>query len=178
MRLKSYTEDPLAIAGYGLLEGEDGRAFVLGALHPAPGNAPDMLIAAVEGVTTREAAEALNRVRLGVPRERLDASPEEDEFLLADLIGLAVRDRDGTALGTIVAVPNYGAGDLLEIAPQDPGPTALLPFTKTFVPEVDLAARQVVIDPPDGLFATGPDGPGTDPVGPAVGRAGDGPTAE
>jgi 16S rRNA processing protein RimM len=152
LRLKSFTGEPQAIATYGPLIADSGRAVTLGSVRPTPGGAPDLLVARVEGVATREAAEALNGVRLFIPRERLP-SPEEDEFLLADLIGLRVEDRAGSLIGTVVGVPNYGSGDLLEIAPPEEGATALLPFTKTFVPAVELASRRVIADPPLDLFA-------------------------
>ncbi len=152
MRLKSFTEDPKAIAAYGPLQSEDGRSFTLKAVRPAGGGSPDLVIARVEGVATREAAEALSRIRLYAPRERLRGPEREGEFLLADLIGLTARDKEGATLGTVVAVPNYGGGDLLEIAPQDGGPTGLLPFTENFVPAIDIAAGHVVIDPPEGFF--------------------------
>jgi 16S rRNA processing protein RimM len=152
VRLKSFTDDPRAIATYGPLVGDDGRRFALKNPRPAPGGAPDMLVIQVEGVTTREAAEALNRTRLYVAREKLPPA-EEDEFLLADLIGLPVVTTSGETLGQVVGVPNYGGGDLLEIAPAAGGATALLPFTKAFVPEVDVAAKRIVADPPADLFA-------------------------
>jgi 16S rRNA processing protein RimM len=155
VRLKSFTADPAAIATYGPLVGDDGRRFVLTGVRPA--GAPDMLIARVEGVATREAAEALNRVRLHAPRDRLPPT-EDDEFLAADLIGLAVEAATGEVLGTVVAVPDYGGGDLLEIAPAGGGRTVLLPFTKAFVPAVDLAGKRVMINPPDDLFEGAGDG--------------------
>jgi 16S rRNA processing protein RimM len=160
VRLKSFTADPRAVAAYGPLTAADGRTVVIKpTVRPAPGGAPDMLIVQVEGVTTREAAEALNRLRLFVERSRLPA-PDEDEFLLADLIGLAVVSPAGEALGTVVDVPDYGGGDLLEIAPPGGGPTVLLPFTKAFVPVVDLPGRRIVADAPADLFepAGGPPG--------------------
>lgn len=153
VRLKSFTADPLAIASYGPLSTGAGDALVLERVRTVPGGSPDLLVAQVKGVPTRHAAEALNRVRLYLDRERLPAPEDEDEFLVADLIGLAVAGPGGEVLGTIVAVPNFGGGDLLEIARSTPGPTALLPFTKAFVPVVDLAARRVVVEAPDDLFA-------------------------
>ena len=153
VRLKSFTADPQAIASYGPLAAADGRRFALTHVRPAPGEQPDLLIARVEGVASREAAEALNLVRLFVARRELPAPEEEDEFLLADLVGLSVETADGLPLGTVVAVPNYGGGDLLEIAPAAGGPSALLPFTKAFVPAVDLSGRRLVADPPPDLFA-------------------------
>ena len=155
VRLKSFTADPLAVGGYGALVTDDGRALEFASLRPASGGAPDILVARVKGAAGREAAEALLHVRLFAPRDRLgDAA--EDEFFAADLVGLAVHDRAGRVVGTVAGVPNFGGGDLLEIRPAA-GPTALLPFTKAFVPEIDLAGRRVVIDPPDDLFA--PSGP-------------------
>ncbi len=158
VRLKSFTADPAAIARYGPLVDGEGRRLVLKAVRPAGGTSPDMLIARVEGVAARAAAEALNGVRLYVERDRLPP-PEEEEFFLADLIGLAVEDTAGQAVGTVVAVPNYGAGDLLEIAPAGGGASALLPFTEAFAPVVDPAGKRIVIDPPEGLFEPDPAGP-------------------
>lgn len=160
VRLKSFTGDPQAIAGYRPLIGTDGRTYALGAVRPAPGAAPDMLIATVEGIATREAAEALNRVRLSVERDRLPPPEEEDEFLLADLIGLAVVDETGALVGTVVDVPNYGGGDLLDIRSAATGATALLPFVKAFVPTVDIAGRRVVVALPDDFFAPARPEPG------------------
>ena len=156
VRLKSFTAEPAAIATYGPLAGDDGRRFVLTGVRPA-GGAPDMLVVRVEGVATREAAEALNRVRLHAPRDRLPPS-EEDEFFAADLVGLRVETVAGETLGTVVAVPDYGGGDLLEFAPAGGGRTALLPFTRAFVPTIDLPGRRVVVDPPEDLFESTPDG--------------------
>src|SRR4051812_16419092 len=144
VRLKSFTAEPAAIASYGPLRSEDGRLLVLTGARPA-GGSPDMLVVRVEGVASREAAEALNRTRLYAAREQLPPPEDEDEFLAADLVGLTVEDTQGKRLGSIVAVPNYGGGDLLEIAPASGGPTALLPFTKAFVPLVDLAGPRVVV---------------------------------
>lgn len=148
VRLKSFTADPLAVAGYGPLESEDGsRRFRITGLRPAK----DMLIARIEGVTDRTAAERLRNLRLYVRRSRLPP-PAEDEFYHADLIGLAVFDKGGLRLGAVVAVQNFGAGDLLEIRLESGGATALLPFTKAAVPEVDIAGGRIVVDPPAGLL--------------------------
>ena len=95
------------------------------------------------------------KVELALPKSAVWWHPpeDEDEFLLADLVGLAVERPDGTPLGRVVGVPNYGGGDLLEIAPLGRGPTALLPFTKAFVPVVDLKGGRVVAEAPEDLFA-------------------------
>ncbi|MBA1155133.1 ribosome maturation factor RimM [Microvirga sp. Marseille-Q2068] len=152
VRLKSHTGDPQAIAGYKPLIASNGKTYSLKNVRPAPGAAPDLLVAIVDGVTTREASEALNRVQLYVERDKLPPPGEEDEFLLADLIGLAVSNEAGEIIGTVIDVPNYGGGDLLEIAPAQKGPTALLPFTKAFVPTIDLTGKRIVANPPDDLF--------------------------
>ncbi len=163
VRLKSYTGEPRAIAGYGPLRASDGRILELQDARPAPGSAPDLLIVRVKGVDSRIGAEALNRVTLAISRERLGEAQDEDEFFLTDLIGLTVEDATGTVIGSIVAVPNYGGGDLLEIKPAAGGPTALLPFTKAFVPALDIAGGKVIADPPDDLFAPPGPKPADDP---------------
>ena len=145
VRVKSFTAEPLDLAAYSPLEAADGRRFTIRAARPA-GASPDMLVVRFEGIADRNQAEALTGLDLTVPRERLP-EPEADEFYHADLIGLDAVTPSGAALGTVVAVPNYGAGDLLEIAPTK-GPTLLVPFTRAAVPEIDLSARRVVVDPP------------------------------
>jgi 16S rRNA processing protein RimM len=143
IRLQSFTQDPAAIATYGpLLAGS--RAFSLASLRPLKDN---LFVARVVGIETREAAEALTHVGLHIPRAALPP-PDDDEFYLADLIGLAAVDASGAPLGTVIAVPNYGAGDILEIAPLAGGETLLFPFTKAVVPTLDVAARRLTIVPP------------------------------
>jgi 16S rRNA processing protein RimM len=163
VRLKSYTADPRAIASYGALLTADGRSLTLAEVRTAPGTSPDMLIARVKGVSGRTAAEALNRVALFIPRDRLSAPEDEDEVYAADLIGATAFDEAGTVIGTIVAVPNYGGGDLLELRPPNGGATALLPFTKAFVPVLDVAQRRVTVVAPDDLFAPPGEKPTDDP---------------
>lgn len=155
VRLKSYTADPLAVARYGVLVASDGRSVVLTAARQAPGGTPDILVVRVEGVATREAAERLNRLVLSIPRERL-APPDEDEFYLADLVGLRAEGPDGFA-GRVVGVPDYGGGELLEIAPEGGRRTLLLPFTRAYVPEIDVAGGRIAIAPPDGWLEDAPD---------------------
>lgn len=153
VRLKSFTEDPMSLASYSPLKSRDGRAFVIVSARPAAGTTPDMLVVRVEGVATRDMAETLNGLELLMPRDRLPAT-EADEFYHDDLIGLDVRMRDGNEAGTVVAVRNFGAGDLIEVAPGR-GPTFLVPFTRAVVPEVDIAGGRLVIDPPPGLLDDG-----------------------
>lgn len=154
VRVKPFGDDPLALAEFGELQAADGRRFRILAIRPAKG---DMLIARLEGVDDRSSAEALNGLQLYVNRASLP-EPGDDEFYHADLIGCDVLDDGGTPLGTVVAVPNYGAGDLLEIRLSDHR-TALVPFTRDFVPKVDVAARRVTIAPTEGLLPE--DGAGT-----------------
>lgn len=151
IRLKSHAEDIGAIAGYGPFEAPDGRPVILTRVRPAASGAPDMLVATVEGVTTRDQAGALTGLDLSVPRDRLP-KPGADDFYHADLIGLAAATPDGAALGTIVAVHDHGAGDILEIAPRG-APSLLVPFTKVTVPDVDLAAGKVTIVLPEEIEA-------------------------
>lgn len=143
VRLKAFTEDPLRVADYSPVETEDGRRLEIEAVRPAR----DVLVARLKGVTDRNAAEALKNVRLYVARERLP-KPADDEFYHADLIGLAAQTRDGAAFGTVKAVHNFGAGDLLEIEPAAGGATVMLPFDEATVPTVDIAGKCVVVDPP------------------------------
>ena len=102
-------------------------------------------------MTTREEAEALTGTKLYVPRTRLPAR-EEDEWYHTDLIGLTAQDRDGAAIGTVNAVHNFGAGDLLEIRPASGGSTVVMPFTRETVPEVDVEGGWLRVVPPEGLF--------------------------
>jgi 16S rRNA processing protein RimM len=142
VRVKSFTADPMSLGDYGTLTTSDGRTFEVERLRPAK----QVVVAKFRGIDDRNAAEALNGTELYVDRDILPAA-EEDEFYHADLIGLAAEDETGEALGTIVAVHDFGAGDILEIAPGR-GPSLLVPFTKAAVPVVDLAGGRVVVSPP------------------------------
>ncbi len=146
VRLRSFTADPGAIASYGPLETEDGRVFEIETLRPAK----DHFVAKFSGIADRSAAERLARTKLYVPRERLPQPSEPDEFYHADLVGLAVLDRAGRQCGTVIAVHNFGAGDLIEVRPDGGGKTELLPFDAATVPMVDVAAGKIVVDPPAG----------------------------
>lgn len=152
VRIRSHTADPLAIGDYGPLVDKAGREFRINDVRPAK----EVVVARLEGVGTREAAEALTGTELFVPRTRLPAAEDEDEFLHADLLGCAVLGPDGAELGTVTAVENYGAGDMLEIRTPD-GRSVLMPFTKAFAPRIDIAARRIEAAPPAGLFEDGDD---------------------
>ena len=145
VKLKSFTADPMAVKDYGALESEDGAAsFEIEALRPAKG----YLVARLRGVRDRNAAEQLTNLRLFVPRERLPP-PAADEFYHADLIGLAAVTAAGVEVGTVVAVHNFGAGDILELRPPAGGTTMMLPFTDAFVPRIDIAGGRIVVEPPE-----------------------------
>ena len=148
VRLKSFTAQPEAMAAYGPLWTEDGRrSFTLRLSRGVKGGMAGRL----SGVETREDAEALRGTRLYADRAALPSLPD-DEFYHADLIGLAAQDTGGAPLGTVAAVLNHGAGDILELRRPGGGGSLLVPFTRAAVPTVDLAAGVVVIDPPEGLF--------------------------
>lgn len=144
IRIWPFTEEPLGVISYGPLETQDGaRHFEIASARAQKGH----LVARVKGVETREAAELLNGLDLYVARDKLPAT-ETDEFYHADLIGLAAVTVEGDAVGRIVAVHNFGAGDILEIAPAKGGETLMLPFTNAVVPTVDLSTGSVTIVPP------------------------------
>jgi 16S rRNA processing protein RimM len=145
VRVKSFATEPKAIAAYGPLEDESGVSIVL-ALE---GGTRDALIATIEGVASREAAERLKGTRLYLRREVLPEA-DADEFYHADLVGLEVRLRDGTGFGRVRAVQNFGAGDSLEIERGEGD--ILVPFTRRAVPEVNIAAGYLILDPPVGLL--------------------------
>ena len=143
VRLWTFTEDPFAVRAYGPLSTKDGaRHFEVTSAREAR----DHLVATFHGVTTREEAERLNGIELYVLREKLPAT-EQDEYYHADLIGLAAVTTDDQPLGRVVAIHNFGAGDIIEIAPPQ-GTSLLLPFTNAVVPTVDLANGRVVIELP------------------------------
>jgi 16S rRNA processing protein RimM len=147
VRIRSFTEEPGDIASYGPLEDEQGRVVAIESLRATP----KALIARIEGVTTREAAEALTGTKLYVPRSRLPER-EEEEWYHAELIGLEALGRDGAAIGRLVAIHNFGAGDLLEIGLVSGGPTVLVPFTRETVPEIDVEGGRLTLVPPEGLL--------------------------
>lgn len=146
LKLRCYTEAPENVAAYGPLCDEQGRElFRVRVVRAAPGG----VIAQVDGIADRDAAQALRGVRLYVPRSRLP-EPEPDEFYHEDLVGLAARDPDGQPFGKVLAVLDFGAGELLELeGPDGTAGTVLVPFTRAAVPEVDLAAGRITVVPPE-----------------------------
>src|SRR5947209_8188042 len=140
VKLWTFTEDPFAVRHYGPLLSKDGkRQFEVAQAREAK----DHLVATFKGVTTRDEAERLNGIELYVAREKLPAT-DEGEYYHSDLIGLAAVTTAGEALGRVLAIHNFGAGDIIEIAPPN-GATMLLPFTNAVVPEVDLNSGRVVV---------------------------------
>jgi 16S rRNA processing protein RimM len=145
VRIQSFTEDPLALADYGpLATNRPGLTITITAARTTT----NVLIARIKGIADRNAAEKLNGVELYVTRDQLPETDDEDDFYQADLIGLEARLEDGTRLGEVLAVPNFGAGDLIEIGDRQTGETAFYPFTKAAVPEIHIKNGYLVIVPP------------------------------
>jgi 16S rRNA processing protein RimM len=151
VKLWTFTEDPFAVKRYGPLSTKDGaRQFEVTEAREAKGH----LVAMLKGIASREEAERLNGVELYVAREKLPAT-EADEYYHTDLIGLAAVTTADQPLGRVVAIHNFGAGDIIEIAPPA-GATLLLPFTNAVVPTVDLKSGRVVIELPEEIDGDGP----------------------
>jgi 16S rRNA processing protein RimM len=149
VKLWPFTEDPRSVTDYGPLESEDGaRTFDVEIVRAAH----DHLVARIGGVADRDAAQALTGTELYVPRDRLPPIDEDATYYHHDLIGLAAQTKDGAALGTVLALHNFGAGDVIEIGLSG-GATVMLPFTDEVVPEVDLEAKRVVVVPPTEIEA-------------------------
>lgn len=145
VRITSFTAEPLALLDYKDLKREDGSVgLTLTSGRPAKGG----IVARAKEVETREQAEALRGLKLFISRDKLP-EPDEDEFYVTDLIGLAVVDQAGEPLGRVKAVQDFGAGDLLEVSPAEGGATWYLPFTREAVPEVRLADGVIVGVKPD-----------------------------
>ena len=140
VRVNAFAADPLALLDYRELRREDGSVgltLLSGRAHKSD------FIGRAEEIATREQAEALRGLKLFVTREALP-EPDEDEFYLTDLIGLAVRSPQGEAMGTIRSVQDFGAGDLLEIEPAGRGASWWLAFTREAVPDLHVADGYVV----------------------------------
>lgn len=144
VRLFVFAGEAEALQDYAPLTDEVGaRTFRIRTMRPAK----DHFVARIEGVDTREAAEALTNVGLYVARDLLPEPEDEDDFYHADLIGLAVFDTEDAPFGKVVAVHDFGAGDIVEVVPEGGGKTLMLPFTKAVVPIVDVTAGRLVVDP-------------------------------
>ena len=146
VRIKSFTEDPMAVATYGPLSDESGKKeYRVETLSAARG----AVLARIEGVADRTAAEALRGLRLYVERKRLPEAGER-EWYEADLIGLKAVGTDGRDWGKVIAFHDFGAGSMMEVSGG-----VMLPFTDEMVPEIDVEGGKIVIDPPAGLLAGG-----------------------
>jgi 16S rRNA processing protein RimM len=151
VRLSTFTADPLAVAQYrNLLRADGSPALTVLSARVAKGG----VIVRCKGVETKDQADALKGLSLHIARDALP-EPEEDEFYLADLIGLAAVTPEGGALGKVKSVQNFGAGDILEIDPALGGPTWYLPFTREAVPEVKIAEGRIVVVQPDEIEIEG-----------------------
>jgi 16S rRNA processing protein RimM len=144
VKAKIFTATPDALPRYGKLHGRDGRIFTITAFRPTrPGEA----VIAFAEVGDRNAAESLKGTELFVTREALPA-PEDDEFYHADLVGLEARDSEGRMLGKVVAVHNFGASDVIELARAD-GDSVHLAFTKETVPHIHIAEGYLIVAVPE-----------------------------
>jgi 16S rRNA processing protein RimM len=151
VRLRSFTAEPTAIAAYGPLETEDGHIFTIETLRPVKDGSrygsTYGFVAKLSGVTDRDAAERLVNIKLYVPRERLPEPQAPDEYYHADLVGLRIVNRAGRQCGTVVAIHNFGAGDVIEVRLGTRDKTQMLPFDAATVPEVNIADGRIVVDP-------------------------------
>jgi 16S rRNA processing protein RimM len=147
VKVRAFTDDPEQLTGYGPLFDADGRELKLQLRGPTKGG----VLAAVDGVGDRNKAEALRGTRLYVDRTALPVA-DADEFYHADLVGMQARLADGSVLGQIKAVQNFGAGDLLEVDLADRPGSVLVPFTSELVPVVDLDEGYVIVEPIPGLL--------------------------
>jgi len=153
VKIKTFGEDPLALGAYGPLRDEaDSLSLKITKVRAAKGG----VVAVIEGIADRNRAEELKGIRLYVSRAALPGL-EDEEYYHADLVGLAVDLSDGQRLGEVIAVDDFGAGPVLEIRPAEPpdAETIFAPFTREVVPQVDLSAGRLILDPPPGLL----DGP-------------------
>ena len=145
VRIQSFTEEPLALASYGpLATDKPGLVIEIESARATT----NVLVARLKGVKDRTAAEKLNGVELYVDRDKLPPAEDDDDFYHADLIGLEARLSDGTVVGKVTAIPNFGASDLLEVTDARSGDTYLYPFTKAVVPTVRVAEGYLVIETP------------------------------
>ncbi|MFK8249991.1 ribosome maturation factor RimM [Ancylobacter terrae] len=143
VRLFAYGDDPEALRTYPLTDESGVRRFRIAALRAAK----EHFVARLEGIATREAAEALTNTGLYVIRDALPPPDDEDDFYHADLIGLAAVTAAGDSFGRVVGVHDFGAGDIVEIMPEGGGRTLMLPFTKAVVPVVDIAGGRIIVEP-------------------------------
>lgn len=145
VRIQSFTEEPLALASYGPLA--TNRPGLVIEIESARATT-NVLVARLKGIKDRTAAEKLNGVELYIDRDKLPPAEDDDDFYHADLIGLEARLSDGSVVGKVTAIPNFGASDLLEVRDERTGDTYLYPFTKAVVPTVKVAEGYLIIETP------------------------------
>lgn len=143
VRVRSFTEDPLAFGHYGPLRDEAGGLYTVRNAREQKG----VVVTRFEEITDRNAAERLNGTDLFVAREALGEGLEDGEWFAADLVGLEVRSPDGNAIGSVVAVHDFGAGDILEVR-FGGGRSEMFAFTETIVPDLNVAEGWLVLVPP------------------------------
>lgn len=142
VRIATHTQDPLAIGTYGPLDTDrPGLTITIAKLRLNK----NVVVAHIKGISDRTAAEQLNGVNLYLDRSKLPDPADEDDFYHADLLGLEARLESGVVIGAVSAIPNFGAGDLIEIRDSQSGDTYLYPFTKAVVPSIRLAEGYLTI---------------------------------
>lgn len=150
VKLKSFTSEPLSIGRYGPLQSSSGQSFEITKLKAAK----DDFIASLKNVSDRNEAETLKGVELFVSRQKLPKLKSHEAYA-HDLMGLDVVLENGTALGKLVGMPNYGAGDLLEVAIEGSAETVLIPFTNAFVLQEDFSSGKIIVNLPEGYLDAG-----------------------
>lgn len=154
VRIHCFADDPRSLTAFGPLSDETGRrVFVIEGLRDANTG----YIARIRGVTDRNAAEALRGTQLFIERAALPEPEDEDSYYLDDLLGLAARDPAGKELGTVSAVHDFGAGDVIEVQRPHGRRTFMVPFAEQFVPALDVDAGFIVIDAPEDWIETTPE---------------------
>jgi 16S rRNA processing protein RimM len=147
VRIQSFTDDPTQIAAYSPLQtNRPGLTVTILSARKSK----NVIVAKLKDISDRSEVEKLNGVELYVARDQLPDDIDEDDFYQVDLIGLEARLKDGTVLGKVIAIPNYGADDLIEIG--NGGKTALYPFTKAIVAAGNIAAGYLIIVPPEEII--------------------------
>ncbi|MET3927722.1 ribosome maturation factor RimM [Devosia sp. 2618] len=142
VRITTHTQDPLAIGTYGPLA-TDRPGLTIKLIKPRLQK--NVVVAHIEGINDRSAAEQLNGVSLFVDRSKLPEIDDEDDFYHTDLIGLDARLENGITIGKVSAIPNFGAGDLIEIRDPQSGDTFLYPFSKAVVPTIKIDEGYLII---------------------------------
>ena len=149
VRLKSHTGDPLAIKNYKSLQLKDGTRVKISSARQKG----ELLIVRLAASNSREDAQKLNHLELFVDRDDLAEVNDEDEFYLTDLIGMTALSTDGEIVGQVIDVPDFGSGELLEIAPFEgervrKNKSWFVDFAKANVPKIDLAGKTLTVIPP------------------------------